>query len=300
MVMLRDARPRTPVAPTLHEVGAASVQGLWTGKVNGTTWTVHQGDARAVMANLPKESVHCIVTSPPYYWQRDYKVIGQVGLEKSIEQYVTTIADYMDEARRLLRKDGLLFLNLGDTYYSKKGKPKGKDRKNWARRFGLRAVDTSGLGVPRKTTIGIPWRVAIEMITRGWTLRCPIIWKREAPQPEPTAVDRPWRTYEMMFMFSRRPTYYFKRDALQGAEDIWTIPSQSKSTDRTLSAYFPEALVRRCLDVGCPAKGIVLDPFAGSGTVLRAALSGRRQAIGIDLNSESVSHMVEDLTRRGG
>jgi DNA modification methylase len=273
---------------------------LWTGKANGTTWTVHQGDARAVMTNLPNESVHCIVTSPPYYWQRDYKVTGQVGLEKTIEEYVTTIADYMDEARRLLRKDGLLFLNLGDTYYSKKGKPKGKDRKNWARRFGLRAVDTSGLGVPRKTTIGMPWRVAIEMITRGWTLRCPIIWKREAPQPEPTAVDRPWRTYEMMFMFSRRPTYYFKRDALQGEEDIWTIPSQSKSTARTLSAYFPEALVRRCLDVGCPAKGIVLDPFAGSGTVLRAALSGRRQAIGIDLNSESVSHMVEDLTRRGG
>ena len=299
MVMLRDARSRGPASLSSQELGSAATQTTWSGKANGTSWAVHQGDARKVMATLPSESVHCIVTSPPYFWQRDYKVDGQVGLEKSIDQYVTTIADYMDGAQRLLRKDGLLFLNLGDTYYSKKGKPKGKDRKNWARRFGLRAVDTSGLGVPRKTTIGIPWRVAIEMITRGWTLRSPIIWKREAPQPEPTAVDRPWRTYEMMFMFSRRPTYYFDRDALQGEEDIWTIPSQSKSTDRTLSAYFPEALVRRCLDVGCPPKGVVLDPFAGSGTVLRAALSGRRPTIGIDLNPESVSHMVKDLIQRG-
>ena len=298
MAMLRDSSLMIRPAPLPAHQGAHHLRiRSWQGTVNRTSWTVYQGDARAVMSTLPTESVHCMVTSPPYFWQRDYKVDGQVGLEKTIERYVTTLADYMDEARRVLRKDGLLFLNLGDTYYSKKGRPKGKDRKNWARRFGLRAVDSSGLGVPRKTAIGIPWRVGLEMISRGWTLRSPIIWKRNKFQPEPTAVDRPWRTYEMMFMFSRSPTYYFNRDALQGEEDIWTIPSYSKVTERVLSAYFPEALVGRCLEVGCPAKGIVLDPFAGSGTVLRAALSGHRQAIGIDLSPQSVKHMIRNFSK---
>jgi len=242
--------------------------------------------------------VHCIVTSPPYYWQRDYNVDGQIGLEPTIDGYVEAIAATMDEARRVLRKDGLLFLNLGDTYYSKKGKPKGGDKKNWARRFGLRAVDTSGLGVPRKTAIGIPWRVALAMIARGWTLRSPIVWRRQHVQPEPTARDRPWRSYDTVFMFSKRPTYYFNRRALpRGEEDVWTIHHQSKTTDKSLSAYFPASFVTRCIEVGCPPGGRVLDPFAGSGTVLVAALKASRPAIGIDLNERSCEYMVAELKR---
>jgi len=247
------------------------------------------------MSQLADESFNCIITSPPYFWQRDYKVKGQIGLEKTVDQYVQILAHYMDHAKRLLKKDGLLFLNLGDTYYSKKGRPRGGDSKNWARRFGLRAVDTSGLGLPRKTAIGIPWRVTLEMISRGWILRCPIIWKREQAQPEPTAIDRPWKTYEMMFMFSRTPTYFFRRAALQGVEDIWTISSQSKSTKRKLSAYFPEALVRRCLEVGCPKRGRVLDPFSGSGTVLTTALATGRSAVGIELNPASCQLQLRSL-----
>ncbi|MFA5061688.1 MAG: site-specific DNA-methyltransferase [Patescibacteria group bacterium] len=250
------------------------------------------------MATIPEKSFNCVVTSPPYYWQRDYNVPGQLGLEPTPDAYVAAIADAMDEVRRLLRKDGLLFLNLGDTYYSKKGKPKGRDKKNWARRFGrLRAVDTSGLGLPRKTAIGIPWQVALCMISRGWTLRSPIIWKREHAQPEPTARDRPWRSYEMMFMFSRNPVYYFSRAALQGEEDIWTVHSQSKHTDKLRSAYFPEQLVRRCLEIGCPPHGEVLDPFAGSGTVLRAAVAAGRPATGIDLSDSYCKFMAGDLKK---
>src|SRR5207244_13554109 len=125
---------------------------------------------------------------------------GQLGNEPKIDAYVSNLADAMDGVKRVLRSDGLLFLNLGDTYYSAKGQPTGVDRKNGARRFGLRAVDASALGVPRKTIIGIPWRVALEMITRGWTLRSPIVWQRNGSIPEPTARDRPWRTYEMVFI----------------------------------------------------------------------------------------------------
>jgi len=235
------------------------------------------------------------VTSPPYYWQRDYGVEGQIGKESTIKGYVSAVADVMDQVRRALRQDGLLFLNLGDTYYSAKGQPHGKDRKNRARRFGLRAVDASGLGVPRKTIIGIPWRVALEMINRGWTLRAPIVWRREGTLPEPTAKDRPWRTHEMVFMFSKSPRYYFSRKALDGAEDIWTISDRPRQVRGIDASPFPEKLVTRCLDVGCPEKGSVLDPFAGTGTTLRAALKAGREATGIELSPGFCQRIAEDL-----
>ena len=202
----------------------------------------------------------------------------------------------MDQARRVLKKDGLLFLNLGDTYYSAKGQPKGNDNKSKSRRFGLRAVDASGLGVPRKTIIGIPWRVALDMITRGWVLRSPIIWRRNGSLPEPTAKDRPWRTYEMVFMFSKSPRYFFSRKELNGEEDIWTISERQTKAKGIHSAAFPDQLVQRCLSIGCPEHGCVLDPFAGSGTVLRVAVESGRSAVGIDLNSNFCEHVVKSLS----
>ena len=277
-----------------HEI----IQGLheWRGHTkNGIPWVVHRGDVLKVLATLEENSFDCAVTSPPYYWQRDYQVDGQIGKESTIASYVKIVADAMDEVRRVLKKDGLLFLNLGDTYYSAKGQPKGVDRKNGARRFGLRAVDASGLGVPRKTAIGIPWRVAIEMIARGWTLRSPIVWRREASIPEPTAKDRPWRTYEMVFMFSKTPRYFFSRDKLNNEEDIWTISERPKNTKGIHAAAFPEQLVQKCIDVGCREGGSVLDPFAGSGTALRVALKSGRPATGIDLNESYCDHMVREL-----
>lgn len=275
-----------------------SAQGLheWRGHTKeGFSWRIHRGDAREVLKGLPAGSVNCVVTSPPYYWQRDYKVQGQIGLENKINEFVSSVADTMDEVRRVLASDGLLFLNLGDTYYSAKGQPKGSDKKSAARRFGLRAVDASGLGVPRKTTIGIPWRVALEMINRGWVLRSPIVWARAGAIPEPTAHDRPWRTYEMVFMFSRSPRYYFSRSDLGKEEDVWTISSRRKSNGGLHSAAFPEELVERCLNIGCRLGGIVLDPFAGSGTTCRVALRSGRHAIGIDLSERYCEYMVGEM-----
>jgi DNA modification methylase len=263
----------------------------------GPSWALYKGDVRHVLPLFPEGHFNCVVTSPPYYWQRDYEEDDQIGLERTIDGYVETMAGVMDQVYRVLAKDGLLFLNLGDTYYSRKGEPKGGDKKNWARRFGLRAVDVKGLGVPRKTAIGIPWRVALEMVGRGWTLRSPIVWRRKASQPEPTAKDRPWRTYEMVFMFSKTPTYYFDRGALEGQEDVWVIHTQSKSTNKTLTAFFPEALVRRCLNVGCKPGGRVLDPFAGTGTTLRAAVSSGRPAVGIDLSAKFCEVAAESLRK---
>ena len=271
----------------------------WCGRAHsGADWEIYRGDAVRTLSKLRADFFNCVVTSPPYYWQRDYKVSGQIGQEKTIDGYVKSIADVMDEVKRVLKKDGLLFLNLGDTYYSAKGQPKGKDSKNKARRFGLRAVDASGLGVPRKTSIGIPWRTAIEMINRGWTLRSPIIWRRKGCLPEPTAHDRPWRTYEMIFMFSKSPRYYFDRKKLDSEEDVWEISDRPKSSNGIHSAAFPDQLVEKCLRIGCPSDGRVLDPFAGSGTVLRVALKSGRPAVGIDLSPKFCEYMSK-RTRAG-
>jgi DNA modification methylase len=287
-VLNGDARPKTVLSKLEFAQGTSR---------NGCDWTIYKGDARHVLSKLPEGHFNCVVTSPPYYWQRDYEHPQQIGLERKIEAYVTVMADVMDQVKRVLAKDGLLFLNLGDTYYSRKGEPKGKDRKNWARRFGVRAVDVKGLGVQRKTAIGIPWRVAIEMIDRGWTLRCPIVWRRKGSQPEPTAKDRPWRTHEMVFMFSKQPTYYFSRDQLGGEEDVWTISTHSKVTKQSMTAFFPDRLVTRCLNVGCVPGGRVLDPFAGTGTVLRAALASDRPTVGIDVSDKFCEAMAAGLRK---
>ncbi len=299
MADTRNPQSQPPASDFRHRSdGAGPPKGLhdWGGHTReAIAWEIHKGDAESVLKGFEPNSFNCVVTSPPYYWQRDYRVVGQMGQEKTIDGFVKNVADVMDQVRRVLAADGLLFLNLGDTYYSAKGQPKGKDKKSAARRFGLRAVDASGLGVPRKTIIGIPWRVALELIARGWILRSPIVWTRTGAFPEPTAKDRPWRTYEMIFMFSKSPRYYFSREPLESEEDIWTISARRRSNGGLHAAAFPEQLVQRCLDIGCPEGGRVLDPFAGTGTTLRVALKSRRSAVGIDLSEEFCDFMVNDL-----
>jgi len=272
----------------------------WRGSSKrGIPWEIYQGDAATVLKNLSNsshEKFDCVITSPPYYWLRDYGVEGQIGHENTIDGYIRAIAEVMDEANNMLTNDGTLFLNLGDTYYSGKGKSHGIDPKNTARRFGLRAVDASGLGVPRKTMIGIPWRVALEMISRGWVLRSSIIWVKEKSLPE-SVMDRPRRKYEFIFMFVKDRHYYFKREPIQGEEDVWHIPDKPNSMSRGKhNAAFPDKLVQRCLDIGCKEGGLVLDPFAGSGTTLRVSIESGRPAIGIDLSTDYCRSMYESLS----
>ena len=111
----------------MREVVATSE---WEGVIGDSTWRVLQGDACSVLANLPDESVDCIVTSPPYYSLRDYEVEGQLGLELEVEEYVGSLTKVFIEARRILKPEGLCFLNIGDTYYSGKGRSHGTDKKS--------------------------------------------------------------------------------------------------------------------------------------------------------------------------
>lgn len=227
---------------------------------------------------------------------------GQIGLEETVGQYVKSLADVMDEVHRVLAEDGLLFLNLGDTYYSGKGKSHGVDPKSNKRRFGLRPVDKSGgmgIGIRPKSVIGVPWRVALEMVQRNWVLRSSIIWHRKHSLPEAVR-DRPRRSYEYVFMFAKSKKYYFNRSAISKVvveEDVWTIAARPKPTNGLDTASYPDELVQRCLEIGCPKGGKVLDPFAGAGTTVRVAVSSGRDATGIDLNPSFCKFMVEQMER---
>lgn len=271
----------------------------WKGRSGGHRWEIHQGSALEVLRTLDRESVDCIVTSPPYFWLRDYGVDGQIGLEDSVEGYVSALVEIMAEARHVLKPHGLAFLNLGDTYYSGKGRSHGKDAKSNKRRFGLRAVDKSGglgIGLQRKSLIGIPWRVALTLAENDWVLRSAIIWHRPRGLPE-FVRDRPKRTYEYVFMLAQSRHYYFAKNKLPKTieEDMWTIPAQPRSNGGLSTAPFPDELVSRCLKIGCPPNGVVLDPFVGSGTTVRVALDAGRSGIGIDLNQQFCHHVVETL-----
>lgn len=270
----------------------------------GQSYRIINADVMEGLRALPSDFVHTAVTSPAYFWQRDYECEGQIGHEATINDYVQALVEPFSEMRRVLRPDGVFFLNIGDVYYSAKGKPHGRDKKHSARQLArrkLRAVDGPGLGLPRKSLIGLPWRIAIAMQATGWTLRSAVIWERPGNLGEPTAHDRPHRTYENVFIFAKSVKYYFNRSALGDDEDIWTIAARPENP-HSHCAPFPTELVDRCLACGCPEGGLVLDPFLGSGTTAMSALRSGRSAIGIELNpnycEEAEDRILADFTPR--
>ena len=268
-----------------------------SGELNGQDWAIYHGDCGEVAKDLPEGSVDTIVTSPPYYWQRDYEVAGQFGMEPTIEGYVENLRAAFAAIRPALKEGGTLFLNLGDTYYNAKGRPHGTDPKHRSRRFSsLRAVDGPGLGLPRKSLIGIPWRVALALQLDGWTLRSDIVWVRNSAIPEPSSKDRPWRKFEHVFLFSKGPRYFFNRKGLEGEEDVWFIEPDRNSLARgTHYAPYPRALVERCINAGCPEGGTVLDPFLGGGTTMSVAAQMGRASVGIELNPDFCSFVADQM-----
>lgn len=294
----RGIVPAEPIAPPKSTAKPRPIRTNEGQLREGVSWKVLQADALQGLKSLDDECVDCIVTSPPYYWQRDYGYEGQIGHEPSIDAYIAALKDVFSEARRVLKLTGLLFLNIGDTYYSAKGRPHGRDNKNAGRQMArqtLRAVDGPGLGLPRKSLIGIPWRTALALQADGWTLRSSIIWHRPGCLGEPTAKDRPWRAYEHIFMFARSVRYHFNREGLGGGEDIWTFPARPDNPAFHFAPY-PLELVTRCLAVGCPAGGTVLDPFVGSGTTMVASVRSGRSAIGIDLHPDYCAYALRWVT----
>jgi site-specific DNA-methyltransferase (adenine-specific) len=272
--------------------------------------TILCGDARKVLVQLPAHSVHAIITSPPYYGQRDYEHPQQIGREAEFQLYLDGLVAILTEAGRVLRPDGTLWLNLGDKY-------------------------------EQSRLLGLPWRVALALIDGGWWLRSDIIWHKPNAMPQPVK-NRPTTDHEYLFLFSRGPQYYYDADAIREPHVTFSEHSKMKGGRRHLGqrggtpeagknagqsnlhdgrwdqafhpkgrnkrtvwsvplgkyrdahfAVFPPALIRPCILAGVPAGGVVLDPFFGSGTVGVVARQLGRRYLGIELNPAYV-----DLARR--
>ena len=360
-------------------------------------WRVIQGNAFEELKKLEPESVHCCITSPPYWGLRDYKTIpqvwngdpkcehewsneiverkrgslygknaqvgntrsgvsgtevhqgqfcrrcgawlGELGLEPILELYVQHLVEIFREVRRVLRKDGTLWLNLGDCYAgSGKGSggygPLQKTNKgSYHERsefYGLVPI-----GLKLKDLIGIPWRVAFALQADGWYLRSDIIWAKPNAMPE-SVKDRPTKAHEYIFLLAKSKQYFYDADAIREPISVmlhapgWKMFDEGlKRCDRTPNseainriwgnslgrnkrsvwwvatetypkahfATFPEKLVEPCILAGCPPNGVVLDPFAGSGTTLAVAERLGRHSIGIELNPQYVELIKKRMAK---
>lgn len=258
------------------------------------TCVVHIGDCLESLRAMPNQSVHCCVTSPPYFGLRDYGMDGQIGLEDTPQAFVARLVEVFREVRRVLRDDGTLWLNLGDS-------------------------------IVRKQMLGIPWRVAFALQADGWYLRQEIIWSKPNPMPE-SVRDRCTKAHEQIFLLSKSPRYYFDSEAIKepvaessaarlaqptlaqqagsarvpgktngnmkavgngetrNKRSVWTVTT--KPFKGAHFATFPPDLIEPCILAGCPVGGTVLDPFGGSGTTAGVALKHGRQSVLCELNPE--------------
>jgi DNA modification methylase len=182
-------------------------------------WTLLQGDCLEQLKTLPDESIHCCVTSPPYWGLRDWGVDGQMGLEPTPEEYVASMVEVFREVKRVLRKDGTLWLNLGDSYIANKigGLSQKPSLITGGRDTQLKASyrpDKKADGLKPKDLVGIPWRVAFALQADGWYLRSDIIWGKPNPMPE-SVTDRPTKAHEYIFLLSVSPRYYYDAAAIR-------------------------------------------------------------------------------------
>lgn len=329
---------------------------------SGPGWLLYRNDVLRQLQNTEADSVHCVVTSPPYWGLRDYGVEGQIGLEDTIEEYVKKMVEVFEQVRRVLRPDGTLWLNMGDCYASSWPCSRRNVIGEGALPNGRREARPPRLpaGLKTKDLIGMPWRVAFALQAAGWWLRSDIIWSKPNPMPE-SVTDRPTRAHEYLFLLTKAERYYYNADAIREAlspatkiritqptfnqqtggpkdsgtgnrshrkalrnlrakhEDengkwrwngsefhsipdssigankrtVWEIPTHPYAGAHF--ATFPEKLVQPCVLAGCPDEGLVLDPFAGSGTVGIVALGLGRRFLGIELKDEYVMLAVKRL-----
>jgi DNA modification methylase len=301
--------------------------------------TIYKGDCREVLANLPDQSVDCCVTSPPYFGLRDYGRKAQIGLEPTPEEFVETLVEVFREVRRVLRDDGTVWLNLGDSYSgSGKGPAGNLGAKNNERHLEHKHSKVVPDGLKAKDLIGIPWRVAFALQGDGWYLRQDIIWSKPNVMPE-SVKDRCTKAHEYIFLLSKSPRYYFDNDAIKEfAEDrkfsetttyggkkygqnkdkahqtksgnvYFPNEKRNKRSVWTVApkpfseahfAVYPPKLIEPCILAGCPEGGTVLDPFGGSGTTGMVADRLNRNSILVELNDDYVQIAKNRIETDGG
>lgn len=254
-----------------------------------------EGDALQVLQRLPSESVQCVVTSPPYWGLRDYDVPDQIGLEPTLPQFINRLLGIFTEVRRVLRKDGIFWLNIGDGYTSGNRGWRAPDKKNPARAMSVRPDTPEGL--KPKDLLGIPWRLALALQEDGWYLRADLVWHKPNAMPE-SVKDRPTRAHEYLFMLTKEERYYYNGKAIvevngRNCRSVWNIHTQGFAGAHF--ATFPPKLVEPCIKASTRPGDFVLDPFFGSGTVGLVAQELRRRYVGIELHPEYVALAVERL-----
>jgi DNA modification methylase len=294
-----------------------------------------RGDVREMLGQLADCSIQSCVTSPPYWGLRDYGHDGQIGLEQTPDEYVAEMVAVFREVRRVLKDDGVLWLNLGDSYSgSGKGPAGNLGAKHNERHLENKHSAIVPDGLKPKDLVGIPWRVAFALQADGWYLRQDIIWHKPNPMPE-SVTDRCTKSHEYLFLLTKSAKYYFDNEAIKedakwssdkragagrltyngkrqgtngtGQEafvsivdkrnrrSVWTIPT--KPFRGAHFAVMPEALVEPCILATSREGDTVLDPFLGSGTVGLVAQRHNRRWVGCELNPEYAKIAEERINK---
>jgi DNA modification methylase len=224
---------------------------------------------------------------------RDCGIPGQIGLEGSVFDYIEHLVRVFSQVRRVMREDGTLWLNIGDSYTSGGRTWRAADKKNPIRAMNVRPPTPDGL--KPKDLIGVPWMIAFALQREGWYLRADIIWNKPNCQPE-SVRDRPTRSHEYLFLFSKSEFYTYDNKAVRGPNGrnirtVWDI--NTKPYSEAHFATFPPALVEPCVAIGSRPGDLVLDPFIGSGTSRLVALRAKRRFVGVELNPAYL-HIAEE------
>ena len=283
------------------------------------------GDCRETLKQFPRGSAQMCVTSPPYYGLRDYGgEDNQIGMEQSPEDYVNEMVQVFREVRDVLADDGVLWLNIGDSYYNYRSDgnyPKqsvSKTRQDLPKSTPVRGNKLKGL--KQKDLIGIPWMLAFALRADGWYLRQDIIWHKPNPMPE-SVKDRCTKSHEYIFLLSKNQNYYYDNEAIKepvkqdwGTRDrtkgkyhnpgtglqphsgltksyerknkrsVWTV--NKKPYKGAHFATYPEELIEPCILAGSRTGDTILDPFMGSGTTAYMARKHDRHYLGCELHED--------------
>jgi DNA modification methylase len=250
------------------------------------------------LKQIERNSVQTCITSPPYWQLRDYGQKDQLGTEKTPEEFVTRIVEIFREVRDVLRDDGTVWINLGDTFCGGGGYcPTAPSNQAGSKQSTNRGVKAKPRPVPpgfkAKDLVGIPWMAAMALRADGWYLRADIIWEKSNGMPE-AVKDRPTRCHEYVFLLTKNPHYFYNAEAVKeettegnnkrNKRSVWKI--NQKPYAGAHFAVFPEELVKTCMLAGSKEGDLVLDPFVGSGTTGAVANKLKRNFIGIDLNPD--------------
>ena len=259
-----------------------------------------EGDCLNKIEEISSDSIQTVVTSPPYWGLRDYDNDGQLGQESSPEKFVFNLTTLFSKIKRVLRDDGTVWVNIGDTYFGPKGGH--FDSSNSITNSDTGSEYRQKRKAPPKHTYlkngdlsGVPWMFASEMQKQGWFLKQDIIWHKPNPMPE-AVNNRCVKSHEYIFLFAKSKKYYFNADAIRIRDvrrgSVWTFNTASLSEAHF--AVFPEDLPALCIKAGTKKGDTVLDPFMGSGTTAQIAQKLGRKWVGIELNPK----YIEIIKRR--